>query len=85
MPVKSITPKKKTAKTKSTPTKRSSKSDNSAEIAKALKALHTEVSELKSHLAALTHVLHTEFRTQMKSGPRHVAKRLAQEGLVDND
>ena len=85
MPAKSITPKKKTTKTKSTSTRRVSKSDNSAEIASALKALRAEVSELRSHLESLTHVLHTEFRTQMKSGPRHVAKRLAQEGLVDKD
>ena len=84
MPAKSITPKK-TTKTKSTSTRRVSKSDSTAEIASALKALRAEVSELRFHLESLTHVLHTEFRTQMRSGPRHVAKRLTQEGLVNND
>ena len=82
MPAKSTTPKKaaKPAKSKSTTTSRA-KASSTSEV----KALRAEVNDLKGRLDALTHVLHTEFRTQMRNGSRHVAKRMAQEGLVDND
>jgi hypothetical protein len=83
MPAKSMIPKKttKTAKTKSATTKKAVKSTPASEVS----ALRTEVNDLRARLDSLTHVLHTEFRTQMRHGTRHVAKRLAQEGLVDND
>lgn len=80
MPAKSTTAKK-TTKTKSTTTKKTTKASPASEV----KALRTEVNDLKARLDSLTHVLHTEFRTQMRQGSRHVAKRLAQEGLVNDN
>jgi hypothetical protein len=75
---------KKTTKTTAKKTTVSKPVTNTAALQAKVVSLELQVGTLQENLTALTAILEQEFRTQMLQGPRQIATKIKNAGLLED-